>query len=80
MTAVGPSGPTWLYRQLPEFLRFAGLPIDRIFARGDVRVHSVETLDSVGSDHLPVMVEFSLEPAEPGSEEPQTATALLSLP
>jgi endonuclease/exonuclease/phosphatase (EEP) superfamily protein YafD len=78
MTPVGPAGPTWLYRMLPEFLRFAGLPIDRVFAKGDVIVHSVATLEAVGSDHLPVLVEFSLEAAEPQSEDPQTATASLA--
>lgn len=80
MTPIGPAGPTWLYRRLPEFLRFAGLPIDRVFARGDVIVHSVETLEAVGSDHLPVLVEFSLKRSQPGFEQPQTATASLRPP
>jgi endonuclease/exonuclease/phosphatase (EEP) superfamily protein YafD len=78
MTPVGPAGPTWLYRMLPEFLRFAGLPIDRVFAKGDVIVHSVATLEAVGSDHLPVLVEFSLKAAEPESEDALTATASLA--
>ena len=65
MTPVGPAGPTWLYRALPELLRFAGLPIDQVFAKGDVVVHSVGTLEAVGSDHLPVLVEFSLKAAQP---------------
>ncbi|MDQ2633903.1 MAG: endonuclease/exonuclease/phosphatase family protein [Pseudomonadota bacterium] len=78
MTAAGPAGPTWLYRRLPEFLRFAGLPIDRIFTKGDVVVHSVNRLDAVGSDHLPVLVEFSLAVAEPEAEDPLTATASLA--
>ena len=77
MTPVGPAGPTWLYHRLPEFLRFAGLPIDRIFAKGKVVVGSVKTLEAVGSDHLPVLVEFSLESDEPESEDPLTATAAL---
>ena len=51
MTPAGPAGPTWLYRRLPEFLRFAGLPIDQVFAKGEVIVHSVNTLEAVGSDH-----------------------------
>ena len=51
-------------------LRFAGLPIDQIFAKGDVVVHSVSTLEAVGSDHLPVLVEFSLKAAEPGRGGP----------
>lgn len=77
MTPAGPAGPTWLYRRLPEFLRSAGLPIDRIFAKGEVVVHSVKTLEAVGSDHLPVLVEFSLETAEPETEDPLSATATL---
>ena len=77
MTSAGPIRPTWLYRRLPEFLRFAGLPIDRIFTKGDVIVHSVQTLEAVGSDHLPVLVEFSLRAAGPKQEDPQTATAAL---
>jgi len=76
MTPFGPAQPTWLYRKLPEYLRFAGLPIDRIFARGDVEILSVETLEAVGSDHLPVLVEFSVVPEEGPS--PQSATAWLT--
>lgn len=78
MRSVGPAGPTWLYRLLPDFLRFAGLRIDRVFAKGDVVVHSVGTLEVVGSDHLPVLVEFSLKTAEPESEDALTATASLA--
>jgi endonuclease/exonuclease/phosphatase (EEP) superfamily protein YafD len=78
MTPIGPAGPTWLYRRLPEFLRFAGLPIDRVFTKGEVVVHSVGTLEAVGSDHLPVLVEFSLGAAEPEPEDPLTATASLA--
>jgi endonuclease/exonuclease/phosphatase (EEP) superfamily protein YafD len=77
MTPVGPWQPTWLYRKLPEFIRFAGLPIDRIFAKGDVDILSVETLEAVGSDHLPVLVEFSVAP-EDGGPRPQSATASLN--
>ena len=77
MAPVGPAGPTWIHHRLPEFLRFAGLPIDRIFAKGAVIVHSVATLEPVGSDHLPVLLEFSLEPADPEADDPLTTTASL---
>lgn len=75
-TPVGPSGPTWLHRWLPDWLRFAGLPIDHVFTKGDVIAHSVGILEPVGSDHLPVLMEFSLatKPVEPDAK---TATALL---
>lgn len=75
MTAVGPDSPTWLHRKLPSFLHFAGLPIDRVFAKGDVVVHSVKTAEDVGSDHLPVLTEFSLKLAEPPAGNLQTASA-----
>ncbi|MCX7303291.1 MAG: endonuclease/exonuclease/phosphatase family protein [Hyphomicrobiales bacterium] len=76
MKAIGPMRPTWLYRRLPEFLRFAGLPIDRVFAR-EVAVLSVETLEAVGSDHLPVLVHFSPVPPDGEPGDLKTATAWL---
>nr|WP_287363387.1 endonuclease/exonuclease/phosphatase family protein [Mesorhizobium sp.] len=74
---VAPSpGPTWLPIKLPEFLRFAGLPIDLVFSKGAVLIHSVSRLENTGSDHLPLMVEFSLrqEQKKPVDEQ-ETATA-----
>lgn len=74
---VAPSpGPTWLPIKLPEFLRFAGLPIDLVFSKGAVLIHSVSRLENTGSDHLPLMVEFSLrqEQKKPVDEH-ETATA-----
>lgn len=76
MTLVPGIGPTWLHHSLPDALRPAGLPIDHVFAKGGVIVHSARTLEPAGSDHLPVLVEFSLLPVEPRQEH-QTATALL---
>ncbi|RWO33640.1 MAG: AP endonuclease [Mesorhizobium sp.] len=74
---VAPSpGPTWLPIKLPEFLRFAGLPIDLVFSKGAVFVHSVSRLENTGSDHLPLMVEFSLRPEQKKPvDEHETATA-----
>ncbi|WP_292242720.1 endonuclease/exonuclease/phosphatase family protein [Mesorhizobium sp.] len=74
---VGPSpGPTWLYDKLPDFLRFTGLPIDQVFSKGAVLIHSVSRLEDTGSDHLPVMVEFSLRPEEKKPvDDRETATA-----
>lgn len=74
---VAPSpGPTWLPIKLPEFLRFAGLPIDLVFSKGAVLIHSVSRLENTGSDHLPLMVEFSLRPEQKKPvDEHETATA-----
>lgn len=70
------AGATWQYRKLPESLRFAGLPIDQVFAKGYAFVNSIQTLASTGSDHLPVLVEFSIQQKEPKpDDEPETATA-----
>jgi len=70
LTRVGGSAPTWLYRKLPKSLRpWIGLPLDHIFRKGALEVHSVKTLGDVGSDHSPVLVEFSL----PAKQEPTSA-------
>ncbi|TKD45273.1 MAG: AP endonuclease [Mesorhizobium sp.] len=78
---VAPSpGPTWLYIELPDFLRFAGLPIDQVFSKGAVLIHSVSRLEGSGSDHLPLMVEFSLRPEQKMPvDEDETATASASM-
>ncbi|MBL8583419.1 MAG: endonuclease/exonuclease/phosphatase family protein, partial [Rhizobiaceae bacterium] len=69
-------GATWLYHRLPQWLHFTGLPIDQVMAKGEIDIHAVRTLDPVGSDHLPVLVEFSLPP-KPAEDEPQATTAFL---
>jgi endonuclease/exonuclease/phosphatase (EEP) superfamily protein YafD len=76
---VAPSpGPTWLPINLPEFLRFAGLPIDLAFSKGAVLIHSVSRLENTGSDHLPLMLEFSLRPEQKKPvDEHETATAFV---
>ncbi len=77
MTPAGPYSPTWQWRRLPEWLRFAGVPIDRVFTKGDVAVRSVETGEWVGSDHLPVLMEFTLaSPPAPDSEEQNTTARI----
>lgn len=57
---TGPAGMSWLHRRLPRWLLPLGLAIDHVFAKGAVQVLSVETLDDVGSDHLPVLATFDL--------------------
>ena len=69
-------GPTWLDRRLPDALRpYAGLPIDQVMAKGDIVILSAKTLEAVGSDHLPVLVEFSLLGGAEPEENAETATA-----
>lgn len=62
-------GATWLAERLPRWLQPAGLPIDHVLAKGDIYIHAARTLDPVGSDHWPVLVEFSLPLPEPEPDE-----------
>jgi endonuclease/exonuclease/phosphatase (EEP) superfamily protein YafD len=58
-------GPTWLHRWFPEAaIRLVGFPIDNVLASGDIGIVSARTLDPVGSDHLPVLVEFVVRDTE----------------
>jgi endonuclease/exonuclease/phosphatase (EEP) superfamily protein YafD len=77
LTHVGGIGPSWLDRRLPDALRpYVGLPIDQVFSRGEVEILSARTLESVGSDHLPVLVAFSFTGTAGSQDGPATATAL----
>jgi endonuclease/exonuclease/phosphatase (EEP) superfamily protein YafD len=56
-------GASWLDFALPSsWTGWLGLPIDNVFAR-DVATRSIETGRHVGSDHLPVLVEFTIQDA-----------------
>ena len=62
-------GPTWLDRRMPQALRgLIGLPLDNVMVKGGVVALSAATTESAGSDHLPVLVEFSLLPQERAAE------------
>lgn len=69
LTLVPGIRPTWLPRALPEWLRrHAGFPIDHVAIRGGVVSAGISTTSESGSDHLPILFEFMLLPAqEPGS-------------
>lgn len=55
-------GGTWLHNSLPAgYVRWFGLPIDNLLARG-IEVTKIETLPPFGSDHLAVQAEFGFAP------------------
>ena len=55
-------GSTWLLRELPaNWIKWAGLPIDNVMYKGDVNIVSAKTLEPLGSDHLPILVEFQMD-------------------
>jgi endonuclease/exonuclease/phosphatase (EEP) superfamily protein YafD len=62
-------GPSWLFDWLPGALRpWVGLPIDQVYAKGRVVLHSGVALPDVGSDHLPLFVTFSM-PRPTGTDD-----------
>lgn len=68
LTPVPSIGVSWLLLELPKALRpWIGLPIDHVMIKGNVSVHSALGQDDAGSDHLPVLVEFSLLTGVPAS-------------
>jgi len=46
-----------------------------VFSKGGVTIHSAERLEETGSDHLPVLVEFSLRSEDKKPDEHETALA-----
>jgi endonuclease/exonuclease/phosphatase (EEP) superfamily protein YafD len=59
---VGEIGPTWFYQLLPiSWVKLLGLPIDSVMIKGKIVVTEARTLEAVGSDHLPVLVRFSIK-------------------
>ncbi|TKT81261.1 endonuclease/exonuclease/phosphatase family protein [Aquamicrobium sp. LC103] len=58
-------GPTYLDGAFPDGLRRSiGLPIDNVLVKGGVLTGNIATMEDAGSDHLPVLYEFSVLPAE----------------
>ncbi len=63
LTIYAGLGPTWILYPVPTWLaRYGGLPIDNVLSKGAVRIVSARTLEPAGSDHLPVLVEFTVGP------------------
>lgn len=54
-------GPTWIHDTLPKGMRrLAGLELDHVLVKRGLRLHDIRLLDDAGSDHLPVLTEFSI--------------------
>ncbi|MDI6026485.1 endonuclease/exonuclease/phosphatase family protein [Corticibacterium sp. UT-5YL-CI-8] len=75
LTMMPSPGSTWLYRALPHVIDRLGLPIDQVMSKGDLRIRSARLGPRIGSDHLAVLVEFSLVPRSAVPAERQTSTA-----
>lgn len=55
-----PTFPTLWYYLRDWRPTFPILPIDHVMTRGDIAIHSLRTGEPSGSDHLPIIVEFSV--------------------
>ncbi len=63
-------GATWLTISLPDGLKkWIGLPIDQVLINESVTLRSIKTDVPSGSDHLPVLLEFSVPAPVSGSSE-----------
>jgi endonuclease/exonuclease/phosphatase (EEP) superfamily protein YafD len=72
-------GSSWLYHALPQALRPAlGLPIDHVMTRGGVRLVRTAAGADAGSDHVPVVADFALDP--PADSAPAATIALAASP
>ncbi len=69
------AGGSWAPLELPSsWIRYIGLPIDNIFSNSRIDILSVQRQQSIGSDHLPVLIEFTL-PIPNSASEPEQATS-----
>jgi endonuclease/exonuclease/phosphatase (EEP) superfamily protein YafD len=75
MTPVTSGQRSWLPFELPRALRTLGLPIDHVLTKGGVSAQNVTLLEPVGSDHWPVLVEFTVAPWPSEPDAPVTARA-----
>lgn len=76
MTGIGGS---WIPQSLPvKLAAYIGLPIDQILVNPKIEAPVAATLEEVGSDHLPVRLEFSVPmPVRPDIDEPETQSVML---
>ena len=74
-SAVHYAGGSWAPLELPPaWTPYIGLPIDNVFSNSRIKVLSVQRQSSIGSDHLPVLIEFTL-PEQSTTTEPEQATS-----
>ncbi|MGN6770199.1 MAG: endonuclease/exonuclease/phosphatase family protein [Rhizobiaceae bacterium] len=76
---IGPIGATWFDRRAPKWLRpWLGLEIDHVMVKGGIVVRSARILKDVGSDHAPVLIEFSLPPESEPEQPVRTIDAAVT--
>lgn len=74
------------YNTHPTYLPFMRAPVDHVFHSNEFRLVTLERLPATGSDHFPILIELSYEPAHqaeqveptPTIEEKETAEAMIA--
>jgi endonuclease/exonuclease/phosphatase (EEP) superfamily protein YafD len=74
------------YNTHPTYLPFMRAPVDHVFHSNEFRLVTLERLPDTGSDHFPILIELSYEPAHqaeqvepaPTKEEKETAEAMIA--
>ncbi|APH71550.1 endonuclease/exonuclease/phosphatase family protein [Aquibium oceanicum] len=62
-------GPTWIHKRLPRRLRrLGGLELDHVLVKRGLRLRDIRRLNDAGSDHLPVLTEFSIRDQPPAGQ------------
>ena len=55
------AGGSWLPLELPStWTKYIGLPIDNVFFNAGIELLSATRQSGIGSDHLPILIEFSI--------------------
>jgi endonuclease/exonuclease/phosphatase (EEP) superfamily protein YafD len=69
------AGGSWLPLELPtSWTKYIGLPIDNVFYNGHINLRSAARQSGIGSDHLPILVEFSIPTIDSASYPDQAAS------
>ena len=70
--AVHYTGGSWAPLEWPaSWTPYIGLPIDNVFYNSRINLLSVQRQPSIGSDHLPLLIEFTLPVPKTASEPDQ---------
>lgn len=71
--------PSWLVNgTLAHAARWVGLPLDHILVSDRIAAVNVQTLEAVGSDHLPLLLRFSISGADDSDELDQQTVKVVS--
>lgn len=71
--------PSWLVNgTLANAARWVGLPLDHVLVSERISDARVQSLDPVGSDHLPLLLRFSISGIDDGNEPDQQTVKVVS--